>query len=490
MVQQLRYVIYFLVAPARRKFLRTERTEFFYIEEVLKRIIICNFSVGFILKHNKKIIFSLRQAITIMEKEQRIAKIFGQNFIDNALQLEIEATDLKLFGWIANPTFSRSKADQQYFYVNERIIRNKLISHAIKQSYKDVMYKGRYAVYVLFFNIDSKIVDVNVHPTKNEVRFRHTSLVHDFIYRSISEALATPPIESDWSKNFEKEKIGKKYTYIKEFEQDKHINQLKEQFNQYEISRNTAKNVKQALEKKAELKESIKHKQYKLSNYQTEKIAQHTLSSFDQNKQIKKLEHKCMPKQILGMAIAQLHGVYLLAQNCEELIIVDIHAAHERIIYEELKKQFAKNKELSVQTLFIPVSIKLTDNEVQLVCEYASMFEKLGINITAVDVGTVIVRSIPSILKKAKIEQLIQDVLEDLMKFGKSDIIDENINKILASIACHHAIRANRILTQEEMNALLRKMEKTERIGQCNHGRRTYVKITMRDLNKLFFRGH
>jgi DNA mismatch repair protein MutL len=423
----------FFNTPARRKFLRAEKTEFAHIEELVKKTALSQFDVDFVLQHNKKLIHHFSAATSTEQQEQRIAAICGEPFIQNAITIEMQNDNLRLWGWVAQPTFSRSQPDMQYFYVNGRIVRDKVVNHAIRQAYRDVLYHERHPAYVLFFEIDPTLVDVNVHPTKHEVRFRDSRLVHDFLFHTLHQALAK--IRPDDFVTAKKQIINIHPSY-----------------------------------------------QTKIPLQAREAVSVYKNLYTPQQTQEKNIESP------LGFTIAQLHDTYILAQNENGLIIVDMHAAHERIVYEKLKKSF-EEETIKIQPLLIPLRINLSEKEVTIAVEHAKLFQQLGIELACMGIDTIVVRAIPSLLRNADVEQLTRDVISDLIEYGNSSRIYENINKIFATMACHGSVRANRKMTIPEMNALLRDLESTERGGQCNHGRPTWTQLTMEQLGKLFLRG-
>lgn len=431
----------FYNTPARRKFLKTEKTEFAHIEDMIKRIALSYMSVAITLKHNKKIIRNLKPSKTRVEKEQRIADVCGKVFMENALFIETESADLKLYGWISLPTFSRSQTDLQYFYVNSRGVRDKVVNHAIRQAYQDVLFSGRHPAYVLFLECDPVTVDVNVHPTKNEIRFRDSRLIHDFISHAISNAIAQIRPES------------KPLTYPKEEKETVHQTAMplvvEKIVSAYETLTEGAQELV-AAEPELQEKESI------------------------------------IPP--LGYAIAQLHGVYILSQNEQGLVIVDMHAAHERIVYEKMKTTLTEGN-LPVQPMLIPETIKLSEKEADIAESNSEVFEKLGLQINRAGPDTVIIRQVPTLLQDADITLLVKDVITDIIQHGHTARIENHMNELLATMACHGSVRANRQLTINEMNALLRDIETTDRSGQCNHGRPTWTQLSMVELDKLFLRG-
>lgn len=454
----------FFNTPARKKFLRTEKTEFDHIDELIKRIALSCFEVSFTLKHNQKIVRQYRAAHTDKEREQRVESLCGKGFVENALHIEAEASDLKLSGWIAKPTFSRSQADLQYFYVNGRMIRDKLVNHAIRQAYHDVMYGDRHPAYVLFLEIPAQQVDVNVHPSKHEVRFRESRLVHGFISRCVHDALAserpnvdslpaTPVIE-----NMTTHKISQAYP-------SHHVHR-------------PASNVQEKM--------AIYNKLHE--------VAENAVTLLEPSESTLPLQEKLQTAYVadeippLGFALAQLKNIYILAENQEGLVLVDMHAAHERIMYEKLKKQLSDQKIIS-QPLLIPLTIKLSEREVNFIEEYQASFRQLGMLIERMGHEVVVVREMPDLLRDGNIEQLVRDVAADLIENQNSSRLHDAVHQLLGTMACHAAVRAQRKLTLPEMNALLRAMETTSHSGQCNHGRPTWTKFSLAELDKLFLRG-
>lgn len=453
----------FYNTPARRKFLRTEKTEYNHINETLSRIMLSHFEIGFSLKHNQKMIHHYRPAKTKVDMQQRIAGILGKPFMENALEVDIEASGLQIWGWVAKPTFSRSQADMQYFYVNGRVVRDKVVSHAVRQAYHDVMYGQRYPAFVLFFNCDPKGVDVNVHPTKHEVRFRESRLVHDFIFSSLHRIVAqTKPSEADVQQSTE-------------IEQAQESSQQNSQHVQYQPQQKAMP---------LQIKETM-------AGYQA--LSQESQSVVDQVDVVvaerpPEEQHDETASSPLGYAIAQLHGVYILAENEEGLVLIDMHAAHERVTYERMKVALDDGN-LNSQPLLVPLSIVMSEREADCIEENATVFNQLGLLAERAGPETVVVREVPIILKKSDVEKLVRDIVSDMVTLGNSKRVKEELNEILGNIACRTSVRANRQLTIPEMNALLRDMEKTKRASQCNHGRPTWTKLSMQELDKLFLRG-
>ena len=433
----------FFNTPARRKFLRTERTEFLKVEEVVRKASLSHSRVSFVLSHNGKL---TKQYIGDNE-EQRVASVLGGAFLESSVCFSQERGGMELRGWIGLPTYSRSQADQQFFFVNGRIIRDKVITHAVKQGYSDVLYHGRNPVYCLFLFINPRLVDVNVHPTKHEVRFRETRDVHDFIYRTIHHVLADVRPEVPITGQATPLLAGAVPM-------------------QAPISfggRSGAQRVREP----------------QMSVY-SEMFAKDPAVGFPEYDDI------TMPP--LGYAVAQLHGIYILSENRVGLILVDMHAAHERITYEHMKTA-CDAEGIRSQPMLVPLSIIVSEKEAHLVDEYRSEFSALGIDLERASEESIIVRAVPTLLAKSNVEQLVRDVFSDLSEYGHSTRIEEHRDEILSTMACHGSVRANRRLTIAEMNALLRDMEETERSGQCNHGRPTWSELSLAELDSLFLRG-
>jgi len=452
----------FYNTPARRKFLRKENTEFGHLEDVIKRIGLSHFDIGISLRHNQRPVLNLHPATSQEAKEKRIANVCGKPFVENSVYLELEAAGLKIYGWVGLPTFTRSQGDLQYFYVNGRMVKDKLVTHAIRQAYRDVIYHGRHPAYVLYFEIDPALVDVNAHPAKHEVRFRESRMVHDFVFRSLHEGLAkVKPQDHQTAENvapadpvFSGSNMPQQAVYTPP--------QITEQ-------QNMALRVAEQISA------------YKNLHPQTAPAVQATSAPIMDEQS----DEKTPP---LGFAIAQLHGVYILAQNEAGMILVDMHAAHERVTYERLKTAY-ETQNIITMPLLVPLSLMTSEKEARIAEEFTETFREFGFEIDRMGEETIVVRQIPSLLKNADIDTLVRDVLSDLVRFGSSDRILASKNELMATIACHGSVRANRQLSLPEMNALLRDMERTERSGQCNHGRPTWVQMSMQELDKLFLRG-
>ena len=441
----------FYNVPARRKFLKTEKTEFNHLEDVVKRISLSSFNVDINLIHNQRAVKTLRAANDKKTMEKRIAEICGNAFIESAVHMEFEAAGLKMHGWIAQPSFSRSQADMQYFFVNGRMIKDKLVTHAIRQAYQDVLYHGRHPAYVLYLELDPVLVDVNAHPTKHEVRFREGRLVHDFIFRAIYNALAD----------------------VRPGDQAE-VEQTAQVLNQSTMplyGQNYASPQRQtAMALKVE---------------ETIQAYSNLYSQPDASIQETNQQNEIPP---LGFAVAQLHGVFILSQTANGMVVVDMHAAHERITYERLKTALDEGCIVS-QPLLVPIAISVSEKEADLAETHAEIFSELGFELNRTAPESLRIRQIPVILARGDAEALVKDVLADLVTYGTSERIRQAMNEVLDTMACHGSVRANRKLTIPEMNALLRDMETTERSGQCNHGRPTWIEFSMSEMDKWFLRG-
>ncbi|MDC3333038.1 DNA mismatch repair endonuclease MutL [bacterium] len=451
----------FFNTPARRKFLRTENTEFKHLEEVIKRQSLARFDAGFHLNHNGRAIHSLKPCDSQIERERRVASVCGPAFMESALHIDTEVPGLRLWGWVALPTFSRSQADLQHFFVNGRVIRDKLVTHAIRQAYRDVLFHGRHPAFVLYLELDPATVDVNVHPTKHEVRFRDSRTVHDFLFRSLHRLL----------------------------EDVRPADQLAPTVLQSPSS--TVGGVQSGefvAQETMSLAQPTIYPSYSSSTTpgQVREQLQGVRSLYSANYAAMPDDDSPIPP--LGYALAQLKGIYILAENEQGLVLVDTHAAHERIVYERMKTS-REGEGIQSQPILVPESIAVSQREADCADEQTVLFASLGIGLERAGPETLIIRELPIILQQSDAEQLVRDVLADLLEYGNSDRIQAHINELLGTMACHGSVRANRKLTLPEMNALLRDMEATERSGQCNHGRPTWTQLSLSELDKLFLRG-
>ncbi|MCO4758403.1 MAG: DNA mismatch repair endonuclease MutL [Oceanospirillaceae bacterium] len=485
----------FFNTPARRKFLKTEKTEFKHLDEVVKRQALGRFDVAFQLRHNGKVIHQLRQADSEIERERRIASVCGSAFVDNAMKVDMEASasGLRLWGWIGMPTFSRSQADLQYFFVNGRIIRDKVVSHAVRQAYQDVLYHGRHPAYVLYLELDPALVDVNVHPTKHEVRFRESRLVHDFLFRTIHRVIADArPDEQVAAQSTPAGTLNSPAGLVPEQGGVAPIRFEQGRMPLSSAPRPSARGVNEQIGRYAALHpDATVGESHTAGGSGLAGLGETLNDPMPQNMPVSSAEmpaenaEHCPP---LGYAVAQLHGVYILSQNAQGMVVVDMHAAHERIVYERMKKAY-ETEVVRSQPLLVPLSMAVSEREADCAEEQLETFKRLGFELARMGQETLVIRQVPVALAKGNVEQLVRDVLSDMLVHGISQRIENHINELLATMACHGAVRANRQLTVTEMNALLRDMEMTERSGQCNHGRPTWTQLSMADLDKLFMRG-
>lgn len=459
----------FFNTPARRRFLRTEKTEFSHFEEVFRRIALSEFGVGFRLSHNQKVIHQLPPASDGAHRQQRIAKLCGRQFIEQAIEVDVEHGGVRLHGWMGLPTFSRAQADLQYFFVNGRVIRDKVVSHAVRQAYRDVLYHGRHPAYVLYLELDPAQVDVNVHPTKHEVRFREQRMVHDFLFRTLHRAIAeVRPGQGEME--------GAPLAEAR---------QVLTGTSPAGMTGGGATGAGAMPFRQSGLGLASPSSSGPQSIEQARRYGD-MLAPSEPAGAVAEGEAAEVPP--MGFALAQLKGVYILAENAEGLVLVDMHAAHERITYERLKLSWQEDKVRS-QPLLVPVSMAVSSREADFAEQQPAVFERLGLRLERAGPETLVVREVPALLREADAESLVRDVLSDLLAHGDSDRIDAVLDELLSTMACHGSVRANRRLTVPEMNALLRDMEATERSGQCNHGRPTWTRLTLQELDRLFMRG-
>ena len=430
--------------PARRKFLRTEATEFAHCNEVFRRIALSRPDVAMTLKHNGRVSTHLPAA----SFELRAAAILGEEMLRESHPVQIEVPGIALRGIAGSPTQARGNRDAQYVFVNGRFVRDKLLSHALREAYADVLHGDRHASYVLFLDVDPANVDVNVHPAKTEVRFRDSRAIHQFVYHAVSRALGASAANAPTP-------MANTHPVFAP------------RTNAYSYGAQESLAVAQPLAAYASMFEQAAFAERPAG------IPHPT-------------QHEAGPP--LGFALAQLHGVYILAQNEAGLVLVDMHAAHERILYEKLKTALSDHK-ITGQQLLIPVTFHADPLEVATVEEETDALNSLGFEIAALSPTALVVRAVPGILASGDIAALARALLKDIRDYGATQVLNEKQNELLGSMACHGAVRANRALTPPEMNALLREMEETERSGQCNHGRPTWYQLSLGDLDKLFLRG-
>lgn len=461
----------FFNTPARRKFLRTEKTEFDHLEEVVKRLALSRFDVAFTLRHNGKVIHNLNAASAQAESRRRVATICGPAFIEQAIAIDAEAPPYRLSGWVGLPTFSRSQSDLQYFFVNGRVIRDRLIAHAVKQAYRDVLYHGRHPAFVLYLELDPAQVDVNVHPTKHEVRFRDGRAVHNFIFSALHRALA---------------EVRPGHASA---QQDAATTRLLATGDGMAIDTATGE-IRSQSTLAWGAPDADRNGSFGRPYAQSAPTAAQVNAQLHGYSRLHGLPVAESAEEIppLGYALAQLKGIYVLAENAHGLVLVDMHAAHERITYERLKA--ARDQAgIRSQPLLVPQSVAVSQREVLVATQHSELFLRLGLAVEEGGEECLVIRQIPVVLRDSNIEQLLRDVLADLIEYGSSERIEAHMDEILSTMACHGSVRANRRLTIPEMNALLRDMEETERAGQCNHGRPTWIQMSLDELDKLFLRG-
>ncbi|GAB3462733.1 DNA mismatch repair endonuclease MutL [Massilia terrae] len=470
--------------PARRKFLKSEQTEYGHCAEVVRRIALARPDVSFTLSHNGKAI----DHWNVSDMAKRSGQIVGSEFADARLPVDEAAGPLHLHGFIGLPTASKARADGQFFYVNGRFVRDKLLLHAVRSAYQDVLHGDRYPSYVLSLDLDPSLVDVNVHPSKIEVRFRDSRAVHQFVFHAVQRALAHTSATAHGSVPAPitaSEVTPSAQSWQRPHEQISFGAQLSPTFSPSPFppgSRWDAPNGGVA---------------QRTESYGALFAANPTSTASVDAAPVTALAASARPmpdedEYPLGFALAQLHGIYVLAQNRKGLVLVDMHAAHERILYEQLKNALdaqIEGREMQVQQMLIPVTFFADAVEVGTVQEHQETLKALGFDIAAISPTTVAVRAVPTLLKNADAQTLARDVLRDVREYGGSRVLIERRNELLGTLACHTAVRANRILTVPEMNALLRQMEATERADQCNHGRPTWVQLDISALDKLFLRG-
>ncbi len=450
----------FFNTPARRKFMRTEKTEFGHVEKVLRQMALAAPDTGFVLRHNGRAVWQSPAG----QESQRLERLLGPEFATHSLALEDAAAGLTLRGWIALPTFSRAQADMQYFFVNGRLVRDRVVAHAVRQGYADVLYHGRHPAYVLHLAIDPARVDVNVHPAKHEVRFRDSQLVHQFISRSLGEALSEV-------------RPGEAPATRVALEADR-SRPVPGAGSQARMGLATPAGGGEAYQ--------AAWTEYARPGPATaEPVAEGSPVAAVAPAAGETDEDGAPP---LGFAIAQLHGVYVLAENAQGLVLVDMHAAHERITYERLKQAIA-GEGVRSQPLLVPESLAVSQGEADAAETHQDTFVQLGFELDRTGPESLLIRAVPAMLAQAEAGALVRDVLADLVVHGRSARLEEALNELLSTMACHGSVRAGRQLTLPEMNALLRDMERTERSGQCNHGRPTWVQLDLAELDRMFLRG-
>ncbi|MEC8021149.1 MAG: DNA mismatch repair endonuclease MutL [Pseudomonadota bacterium] len=472
----------FFNTPARRKFLRTERTESTRIDEVLRRLALAHPEVTFVLHTPGKAVRHFA-AVAGERQLERVGAICGEAFLAAAFALDGSRDGLRLHGWVAEPTFSRSQADLQYFFVNGRAVKDRVIAHAVRQAYSDVLYHGRHPAFVLFLDLPPDAVDVNVHPTKHEVRFREQRQVHDFLFGTLKRAISDMRPEHRLAAK--RSVFGTPVPALAP-EGDETVG---EAFGSAPAAFSPRPQGALAFGASAQASGATLALYERLAGAGAEQIG-----GFPPVPGGPTAGAPTLPPESeegpppLGYALAQLHGIYILAQNEDGLILVDMHAAHERITYEGLKEG-REAEGVRTQRLLVPVAVAVSEGEADRAQEARAALEALGLRVDRVAPGQLLVREVPALLAEANVEQLLRDVLADLQAEGSTARVQAAEDALLSTMACHGSVRANRTLTLAEMNALLRSMEHTERSGQCNHGRPTWAALSLPELDRLFLRG-
>ncbi|MBY4696034.1 DNA mismatch repair endonuclease MutL [Burkholderia latens] len=493
--------------PARRKFLKSEQTEFGHCLEMIRRAALARPDVAISVLHNGKAV----EHWNATEPAQRVAKILGDSFATAHLPLDEQAGPLAVYGCAGLPTASRGRADQQYFFVNGRFVRDKLLTHAVRAAYEDVLHGDRYPSYVLFLDLPPEAVDVNVHPSKIEVRFRDSRSIHQYVFHAVQRALARHAGASPETTagghaahieaapggpaSFQTTPLGQRTasgtggsgfspaasssssgtTWMRQARMTQGTLPVAQPLALYDALFGRKDTGSGAPDGTARVSGDA-------GGSAAAPIA--PLPGFG-GSPVVAAAHDDQP---LGFALGQIHGIYVLAQNAHGLVIVDMHAAHERILYEQFKNALA-DRTVAVQSLLLPVSMTATPVEIGTAEEERETLESLGFDLAVLSPTTLAIRAVPALLKDADLQSLARAVLADLHAFGGSRVLTERQHELLGTLACHHAVRANRRLTLDEMNALLRQMEATERADQCNHGRPTWYQLTLNDLDRLFMRG-
>ena len=440
---QVNVIDIYFNTPARKKFLRRSATEYGHCEEVFKRIALSKPSISFMLKHDGKEKWNLPKG----DRETRVNQILGQSFLSAKMPLAVNNSNAILYGYISRPTTSNSNRQKQYFFVNNRFVRDRIVTHAINQAYRDVLHNSRHPMYVIYMEVPQQSVDVNVHPSKTEVRFSESNAVHEFLRKNIEKALSNVQSQDEVPNN-----AG------------------------LLIDNPHIKNIQKGLPLNLNLrKPSSRSFSHSYNKINTKNLS----NNKDDNKDIE------FP---LGFAVAQIGGIYILAENNDGLVIVDMHAAHERLVYEKLKKE-AEDEQIKKQKLLLSSSFFATSLQIAAAHDHRPLLEDFGFDISVIPPDTILIRAVPSFLKETDSASLVIDTLEGIIANGVSDSSRNIRNELLSTMACHGSVRANRKLTIPEMNALLREMESTPRADQCNHGRPTWHQISIEMLDKIFLRG-
>ncbi len=480
----------FYNTPARRKFLKAERTEAHQIDLVLRRMSLAHMDVGFTLQQTREAGTAGKATRPLVlaagNTEDRLGRVLSADFVEQSVFIDESNHDYRIYGWVGLPSHNRRQMDQQYFYVNGRAIRDKLVGHAIRQAYSDVMFHGRHAVYVIFLELPQELVDVNVHPTKHEVRFRDARQVHDFIFSSLNRALRS--LRPGTPHSTEHAEFGEAQGSVAA------------QHSQWVDAPSPLQQQEMGLPHALTGNSSYRPQTYSapagrsigpdggLVQLVAEEHPQWLQSGLANDGDINAVEQGQAGTPPLGYAVAQIHGIYVLAQNAEGLVVVDMHAAHERIVYEKMKREAARDG-IARQRLLVPLTVAVSESDADIVEDFAEKLAESGLLVERMGRDSVVVREVPLLLGKADVGQLVKDLIAEMAEFGTSEEVNRTQLDILATLACRGSLRAHRQLTIPEMNGLLREMEQTENAGLCNHGRPTFLLRSLSELDKLFLRG-
>ncbi len=468
----------FFNVPARRRFLRSEVTEFQHAHRLIERLALSRFEVAFTLTNNGRRVLALPAAADRAAHERRVAQVCGEEFLAHAMHVDHRAAGLRLHGWISLPTFARAQPDLQYWYVNGRYVRDRQLINAVRLGYRDVLYHGRHPAYVLYVEMDPSAVDVNAHPTKLELRFRDGRTAHDFVMRTV-EAVLRETRPSGAGAEAGHAGPGYKQTIL---------------------GTGISAPVRGGEQSRLELRE-ITDRPLAIADPSSGDpfaapyrqplgpLPDHAPADQPAGHRASNCEESFSATEFpLGFALGQLHGVYILSQSADGLILIDMHAAHERVMYERLK-HLAAGTTGAPQSLLVPIAIGVTQAQADLAEEHKAQFVRLGLELDRLGPEQLAVRQVPALLARTDIAALVRDVLADLAEHGTSERVADKANEVMATIACRTAVRANRAMTVNEMNALLREMERTDHADQCNHGRPTWTRISLSELDRLFLRG-
>lgn len=509
----------FFNVPARRKFLKKPSTEFGHIEEIVRRMALTHFDIRFVLEHNDNIRLNLPIADSGELRFQRVQQLLGRQFTENAYWIDADSISMRLSGWLGHPSDARAQADLQYVYVNGRIVKDKTISHALRMAYDGILHGHQHAAYLLFLEVDPENIDVNVHPTKHEIRFLNQREVHEFVRHFAKETLsqfqtATADLSSAMKQDevTENQLLPAQPRYQEQFHlhrnpaAEQHVSDQNSLSNSdgaiqhgglTDFSNTQAQTVNYSHYEPQQQYRGTQQLNNALKSYlaplrESEDADQELTDQASYERSVQEIQNKHVhqvDEYPLGIAIAQLHGIYILAQNTEGLIIVDMHAAHERILLQQMKSAWDKPEFWTSQQLLIPKVISITRMQAMRIDDLKPQLERLGLEIDQYGDDQVIVRGVPAILHKADFESLVPELLNDLDPNDEAQALQQKRDQILAGMACHGAVRAHRMLSLSEMNALLRQMEHTEFASQCNHGRPTWRAFPLPQLDKLFARG-